>query len=37
VLIVAAGEYDLMTGLRGQFDDSGADALAASGHEKARC
>jgi hypothetical protein len=35
--IVPAGEDNLMTGLRSQFDESRADALAASGYEKARC
>ena len=35
-LIVPAGEHHLMTGLRRQFDESRADALTASGHEKAR-
>jgi hypothetical protein len=36
-LIVPAREDDLMTGLRGEFDDCRPDALTASGHEKARC
>jgi hypothetical protein len=32
-LIVPAGEHDLMTGFRRQFDERRADALTASGHE----